>query len=606
MSQIQLGSLDYDEIRNELKTFLSDQEELKDYNFDGSILSTVLDLMAYNTMYYGFYSNMQANEAFLDTAQRTESLISLAKPLGYVVPHRKSATVQVTLTGVEGASNTTFGRYAVRLTGSDLAGTSRTFYNIEPITMSSATTPSAVGVFHEAKELVLDATVNVDLDAQKFTIFDTTVDPIGIIVKVNGTEWRKQESIDADLNALSEVYFVEPSKDGYVIRMGGLTETESGQIIGKGVAPGDVVTVSYFSSNGSLGNNITGIFGSQDANIQSAESTSFSSGGFNSPNPDTIKFFAPRFFATQNRAVTAEDFKTIAASLLGLENDLSKISVFGGEDLGNLAHLNYQSDNGTTVSDPEAIGGVGSAGEVYISYVNPDGSIPTSTQQGELFAQLKTKSVAGLSLKYYPPTASAELIARVQNRTVDDVNTFNTLFSDGYGDISSAVFANATGRPFTSATMSFTFNQNTLTGNKLFFKNRLIKENWESASLIADRYDQPDDEYSGIWYDLSTFRFNEPASNPEAAGGGYVSSASVDAYNYIPGQDPFPLGNNISTFRIFWSNGELALDAVLTGSSHDYGNIKISADVDFIAPNQNQTIYVPHNLYVTSRLENTL
>ena len=153
--------------------------------------------------------------------------------------------------------------------------------------------------------------------------------------------------------------------------------------------------------------------------------------------------------------------------------------------------------------------------------------------------------------------------------------------------------------------MSFTFTQDSVPANgKLFFKNRLVKENWESASLITDRYDEPDDGFSGLWYDLSTFRFTEPQSNP--AGGGYISDATVDGYIYAPGQPRSYVGNTMGNFKIFWSNGEFVVDATLVGSGHDYGNMKINVDIDFVAPNQNQTIYVPHNLYVTSRLENTL
>jgi len=598
MSQIQLGSLDYDEIRNELKTFLSDQEELKDYNFDGSIISTIVDLMAYNTMYYAFYSNMQANEAFLDTAQRTESLISLAKPLGYVVPHRKSATTQITLTGTSSSSNVTFGRYELRLTGSDPSGTTRVFYNLEPITLSSSATPSAVGTFYEAKELVLDAPVNVDIDSQKFTIFDTTVDPIGIRVKVNGREWRKQDGIDADLNSLSEVYFVEPSKDGYVIRMGGLTEIESGQIIGKGVGPGDIVEVTYFSSNGSLGNNITGIFGNSNVNIQTAEANSLSSGGVNSPNPDTIKFFAPRFFATQNRAVTAEDYRTIGSSLLGLENDASKINVFGGDDLGNLAHLTYTSEEGTAITDPESDIAVGSAGEVYVSYLNPDETIPSASEQGIFFNQLKTKSVAGLSLKYYP-LQNAELVVRIGDPTQSEIAAFNSLFANGYTNINSDVFANNGGRAFSSATLSIDANFNNLNQSKLFFKNKLNKNQPLSITpeSFTPRPESPPN--STIWFDLSQVNISEPS--PQGNNGMVSQITAVDAQLFFSSW--FATSSIIGS--VFWDRGEIKLDAI-GNASIDYGNLRCSVDVDFNAPSQNQTIYAPHNLYVTSKLENTL
>tara|TARA_R100001509_G_scaffold148320_1_gene106087 strand:- start:53596 stop:55392 length:1797 start_codon:yes stop_codon:yes gene_type:complete len=597
MSQIQLGSLDYDEIKNELKSFLSNQEELRDYNFDGSILSTIVDLMAYNTMYYAFYSNMQANEAFLDTAQRTDSLISLAKPLGYVVPHRKSATSQITLTGVEGSDNVSFGRYELRLTGSDASGTIRTFYNLNPITLSSATVPSATGTFYEANEVVLDAVVNVDLDSQKFDIFDKTVDPIGIIVKVNGVEWRKQEGIDPDLNSLSEVYFVEPSKNGYVVRMGGLTETESGQIIGKGVAPEDVVTVSYFSSNGSLGNNITGIFGNDSVSIQTAEATTLSAGGFNSPNPDVIKFFAPRFFATQNRAVTAEDFKTIGASLLGLESNASFINVFGHEDIGNLPHLNYTNEDGANITDQEFFSG--SPGEVYVSYLNSSGEAPSSSEQSIFFNQLKTKSVAGLSLLYYPPRVG-ELVVKIQNPSEQEINTFNTLFPDGFTDVNSELFANSGGRAFSTATITFTDNPNNASGGKFFFKNKMDR-NVPFVMTPETFIPRPDElDTTGVWYDLSSITIDEPSSGND----GYFSPIfAADAEQYITQAGAwFTASKQIGA--IYWDTGEIQILS-LQQSPVDYGNITFSANVDFNAANQNQTIYAPHNFYLSSKLENT-
>ena len=91
---IQLGKLNFDEIKNSIRTFLQSQSEL-DYDFDGSIISTVVDLLAYNTLYYAFYSNMLINESFLDSAQRLDSLISLVKPFGYTISHRAASVARL-------------------------------------------------------------------------------------------------------------------------------------------------------------------------------------------------------------------------------------------------------------------------------------------------------------------------------------------------------------------------------------------------------------------------------------------------------------------------------------------------------------------------------
>ena len=89
--QINIGNLDFSDIKQSLKEYLRDQATFKDYDFEGSALSGILDVLSYNTMYYAFYSNMIANEMFLDSAQKLSSVISLAKPLGYVVPGSRSA-----------------------------------------------------------------------------------------------------------------------------------------------------------------------------------------------------------------------------------------------------------------------------------------------------------------------------------------------------------------------------------------------------------------------------------------------------------------------------------------------------------------------------------
>jgi len=85
---IQLGSLDFDEIKDNLKSFLQNSDNNLDIDFDGSIANTIVDLLSYNTMYYAFYSNMLMNESFMDSAQRVESLVSLSKPLGYSISHK--------------------------------------------------------------------------------------------------------------------------------------------------------------------------------------------------------------------------------------------------------------------------------------------------------------------------------------------------------------------------------------------------------------------------------------------------------------------------------------------------------------------------------------
>ena len=133
--QLNIGNLDFDDIKQSLKSYLSTQDTFKDYDFEGSALSTLLDVLSYNTMYYAFYSNMIANEMFLDTAQKLSSVISLAKPLGYVVPGARSATARFQV--VAGGELIPISKYSL-FVGKDETGRSFNFYTIEDHTTDNS------------------------------------------------------------------------------------------------------------------------------------------------------------------------------------------------------------------------------------------------------------------------------------------------------------------------------------------------------------------------------------------------------------------------------------------------------------------------------------
>ena len=97
---VNIGSIDFNDIKTSLTNYLKTQDNIKDFNFQGSIIQTIVNLLSYNTYYYAFYSNMLANEMFLDTAQREESIISLLKPLGITVPKKRASTALIDVGGV--------------------------------------------------------------------------------------------------------------------------------------------------------------------------------------------------------------------------------------------------------------------------------------------------------------------------------------------------------------------------------------------------------------------------------------------------------------------------------------------------------------------------
>ena len=171
---IQLGSLDFDDIKENLKSFLSNPDNELDVDFDGSIANTVVDLLSYNTLYYAFYSNMLMNESFLDSAQRVESLISLSKPLGYTINHRNASTVTLTLNNTT-ANTGTLIPYNTSVSGVK-NGIGYTFIYVNPVNDTDTTTNQLTPgetknfKFYQSSSVVVNSPVTVDYTNQKFNM----------------------------------------------------------------------------------------------------------------------------------------------------------------------------------------------------------------------------------------------------------------------------------------------------------------------------------------------------------------------------------------------------------------------------------------------------
>ena len=147
-----LGSLDFNEIKNNLIEYLRNQNIIKDYNYEGSVIRTLIDLLAYNTFYYAYYSNMIASEMFLDSAQRMESVISLVKPLGYTVAGRKSARTTINLTGLANVPNNVIPKHSI-FYGINDDGRNYTFRNLNDVNIADS--QCAVEII-EAKGLIYE------------------------------------------------------------------------------------------------------------------------------------------------------------------------------------------------------------------------------------------------------------------------------------------------------------------------------------------------------------------------------------------------------------------------------------------------------------------
>jgi hypothetical protein len=336
-STINIADLDFDLIKSSLKSYLQNQTQFTDYNFDGSVISTVLDLLAYNTHYNSFYLNMVANEMFLDTALKRSSVISHAKLLNYT-PYSvacSKALVNITFNGVGLNSSFTIPKYT-KFYSKALDGINFPFVTTDSYTVNTDSSGNAVFnnlAIYQGQPVTYSYTVNSTSFPQTFKLPDANIDTNTIIVNVFDSSttststvyYRADELLTLDGN--STVYFLQESLDGfYEIYFGD-------NILGKQLLNNNVVSISYLITDSNIGNSISS-FSLMDniGNYSSINITTTqpSSGGRAKESIGSIKYQAPKSFAAQNRAVTKEDYITkIQQNTLGYPFDA--VNVWGGE-----------------------------------------------------------------------------------------------------------------------------------------------------------------------------------------------------------------------------------------------------------------------------------
>jgi hypothetical protein len=333
---LQVSELDFDDIRSNLKTYLSSQSSLKDYDFEGSVMSTLLDVLSYNTHYNAYYLNMVANEMFLDTAQQRDSVVSRAKELGYTPVSSIGATAEV---------NINFSGIPAGVAQVIIPKNSKFTSTVDDVTYTFVT-PKAERVdadisgafsktisIKEGEPLSHSWTASAS-NPVRYIIPNAGVDTSSITVRVQEsaadattTEFKLASNI-TQVFSTSAIFFIEESADRkYEIIFG------SGSL-GKSIKAGNIITVDYLVNNAEATNGASTF--SVDSidlglNYDSATITSVATkanGGRQQESVDSIKFSAPRNFQTQNRAVVAGDYEQI---LLSENADLQSVVAFGGE-----------------------------------------------------------------------------------------------------------------------------------------------------------------------------------------------------------------------------------------------------------------------------------
>lgn len=335
-SRINLTPLDFDTIKFNLKEYLKNQETFQDYDFEGSGLSVLLDILSYNTHYNAIYNNLSINEMFLDSARKRNSVVSLSKMLGYTPQSASCARALIGLTIPYTSTSPdiiVLPAYTPFTTGID--GTQYTFYTLSSYTavkdaLSSYYLFNDIEIV-EGVPLTHSYTVST---GTKFVIPNANVDISTLIVKVyetanssNITTYNFSDGI-VNVDSTSTIYWVKEIDDG-------LYELTFGDgILGKSLTNGNIVEINYIISSLDAPNGAR-VFQYNGSTLYSGSPTpiirvsSAASIGDSVESIDSIKFNAPRSYATQNRAVTIDDYKSLIYTNFQVAQS---VSVWGGED----------------------------------------------------------------------------------------------------------------------------------------------------------------------------------------------------------------------------------------------------------------------------------
>ena len=392
MPYTQLNNLDFVDIKVALKDYMRAQTDFTDYDFEGSAISQILDVLAYNTYYTAFNTNMVVNELFLDSATLRDNVVSLAKQLGYtpksITAPQASVDMSLTFAGTAPAEVT------IKAGSGFVTNYDGSLYrfilkdNMKVPVVNSVATFTNIPIF-EGSQIVSSNIFDTSI-TQRFIIENAGADINTLNVRVFESsqsstfkDYKRANNI-LDVGADDEVYFVSEIEDEkYEIFFGD-------GVLGKKLENANVIELSYIVTNGTATNGaktftFNGLMEDENGttitlpfSITSINTSSIASGGADIETIDTIKFNAPKFFGSQNRAVTGNDYKAIVRNIYPAVSD---IIVFGGEEQVPPAY-----------------------GKVFLSVKPTEAATLSSFTKNELTQELKKFTVASIRPEFIDPS----------------------------------------------------------------------------------------------------------------------------------------------------------------------------------------------------------
>ena len=410
-NKLQVSDFDFDDIKANLKSFLQDQSEFQDYDFEGSGFAVLLDLLAYNTHYLGFNANMLANEMYLDSADIRKNIVSLAKMLGYTPTSPKSptATVDILMNNIPTTVAT------ITMAKGTAFTTSVDGETYQFVTNAVHTLTPTNGVYKFSSIPLYEGTLvtfkytadSTDVD-QRFVIPSVSADTSTLKVSVQNSASDTTTSTYTlatgitSINATSKVYFLQEMEDGkFEVYFGD-------DVLGNKLDDGNIVILEYIVSNKDEANGASSftlsgsIGGYSDVTLTTVSSAQ---GGAEAQTKESIRYNAPLQYSAQDRAVTTGDYETIVQSLYP---NAQSVSAWGGED------------------DETPVYGV-----VKIAIKAASGSTLTNTTKTNLVTQLKKYNVASVRPEIVDPETTSILLTTNVKFDQNSANkTADTLKSD--------------------------------------------------------------------------------------------------------------------------------------------------------------------------------
>ena len=587
----QVNSLEFNEIKAQIKEYLKSQSQFSDYDFEGSSLTVLIDTLAYNTYYTAVNANLAVNEGFLETAVLRENVVKLARMIGYTPKSARSARTVVNIS-VQTAfpypkSVTIAAGLVLNYTGLD---NNNFVFSIPTDTSQSVDSLTGIASFNNVtlfEGLYLqDTFVKNTSQRQRFILTNERVDTSSMIVQVTSgtiTEKYLQATDVTKIDSTSKVFFLEESE--YQI-----PEILFGDgVVGKALLNGDVVTVKYTTSAGRGANGLK-VFeniGTYRDNLNNAitsgitiNAISFPDGGAEPESTESIKFSAPKFYSAFGRAVSTQDYEAIIPQIYP---NVASISCYGGEE----------------AEPPEF-------GKVFLAIKPKNADKLSLSEKNSVLKKLREYSIAAIqptiidpsilyidlnSFVYYNPNNTRKTPAEVKNLVITTLTALNASgeFNKFGGKFKYSKIQNIIDQAERSITSNITkivmrknisVDLNTRVNYKICYGNRINQQTSTNPSIMSSGFKIVGD-------DVNTYFLNDDANG------------ALRLY-YVKGTGEFEYIDGLWG-SVDYDMGEIVInDLIIQSTSVTNDTLQIKA-----TPKSNDLVSL-RETYITMGIDNTV